>query len=190
MDHAANEFSSMFLVGIALGMLALGAAGGFLFAKNRRTGPVPEREPNKPPLKPDEDVDVPTAPISPMVSMARSPHDRHRDLEVGNAIVKKIELLEFVLKSGDKQTRESLIQQVRLVKDDFQGLLGNCSFRPFDYAPGTIIDFAMRSRIQIVEGRAGDGRTVIVKTLRCGFVYEPGGDEEPVVIRKAEVEIG
>ncbi len=43
--------------------------------------------------------------------------------------------------------------------------------------------------IEIVEGKAGEGRTVIVKTLRCGFVYEAGGDEDPVVIRKAEVEI-
>jgi hypothetical protein len=48
----------------------------------------------------------------------------------------------------------------------------------------------MRSRIQIVEGKAGDERTRIVRTLRCGFVYEPGAGDDPVVIRKAEVEIG
>ena len=186
MDQAANPFNLMLLVGVALSMLTLGAFAGLLFAKSRRTELTPEMAPSKL----NEEMDAPTAPISPMVSMARSPHDRHRDLAVGNSIVKNIELLEFVLKSGDKQTKDNLIQQIRLVKEEFHGLLGNCSFRPFDYEPGTIIDAAMRSRIRIVEGKGGDDRTIIVKTLRCGFLYDAGGDEEPVVIRKAEVEIG
>lgn len=190
MDQATYNLSVILLVGIGSGML--GALAGFLFAGNRRTGPAREaaREAATPHSSREEDADDPTAPISPMVSMARSPHDRHRDLAVGDSIVKNIELLEFILKSGDKQTRENLIQQIRLVKEDFQRLLGSCSFRPFDYAPGTVVDAGMRSRIRIVEGKGGGGdRTKIVRTLRCGFLYEAGGDEEPVVIRKAEVEI-
>lgn len=52
------------------------------------------------------------------------------------------------------------------------------------------MDGETRARIQIVGGRTGDGPTRILKTVRCGYLYEPGGGEDPVVIRKAEVEIG
>lgn len=140
--------------------------------------------------QPEEETDDPTAPITPMIEIGRSPHDRHRDLNVGNALVKNIGMLEFILKGGERQDKEELVRQISLIKNDFQSLLGNCSFPLYEYAPGTIVDAMMRNRIRIVEGRAGDERTEIVKTLPCGFLYEPGGGEDPVVIRKAEVEIG
>ena len=171
---------------IALVAALAGAGAGFWFARREKGAPVaapiamPEAEEN----------DDPTAPITPLVEIARSPHDQHRDLAIGNAVVKSIDLLEVVLRSGERQTRESMLGQLGLLKEDFHGLLGSCSFRAFSYAAGTLVDGPMRSRIQIVGGRAGDGPSRIKKTVRCGFVYEAGGGEDPVVIRKAEVEIG
>lgn len=142
------------------------------------------------PEEPDpEENEDPTAPITPLVEIARSPHDRHRDLSIGNSLVKSIDLLEVVLRSGERQSRESMLGQLALLKGDFQGLLGSCSYLAFSYDAGTIVDGEVRARIQIVGGRSGDGPTRILKTIRCGYLYEPGGGEEPVVIRKAEVEI-
>lgn len=174
-----------FLLPAAIGLAAF--AMGFFLAR-KFAGGTGSTSPALP--QPEEDADDPTAPITPMIEIGRSPHDLHRDLAVGNALVKNIEMLEFILKGGERQEKEELVRQIGLIKNDFQSLLGNCSFRPYEYASGTIVDAVMRSRIQIVEGKAGEERTKIVKTVRCGFLYEPGGGEDPVVIRKAEVEIG
>lgn len=187
MEQPTESVSIVFVVGMGLALLLLGLTVGFLLG--RRRAPSPEKQPEVSDKK-DEETDDPTAPIMPMVEMGRSPHDRHRDLAVGNAVVKSIEWLELVLKSGDRQTKEAIIEQLGLVKNDFHGLLSNCSFRAFDFPAGTVIDGAMRSRIKIVEGSSGEQSTRIVRTIRCGFFYEPGGDEEPVLIRKTEVEIG
>jgi len=186
LDVASTSMTLLALA--AAGALVVGLAAGFYLGK-RRFVATPEVT-STPPAQQFEDSDEPTAPITPMIEMGRSPHDRHRDLAVGNSLVKNIEMLEFILKGGERRDKDELIRQITLLKSDFHSLLGNCSFRPFEYAPGTVVEAGMRSRIQIVEGKAGEERTKIVKTLRCGFLYEPGGGEDPVVIRKAEVEIG
>lgn len=185
--NAMNAVTGLppFLLPAAIGLVAF--AIGFFLARKFAGGTGPASPPVP---QPEEDSDDPTAPITPMIEIGRSPHDRHRDLTVGNALVKNIEMLEFILKGGERQDKDELVRQIGLIKNDFQSLLGNCSFRPYEYAPGTIVETGIRNRIQIVEGRAGEERTKIVKTLRCGFLYEPGGGEDPVVIRKAEVEIG
>lgn len=165
-----------------------GAVGGFWFGRQGRVAievPAPVPVADEP-----EENDDPTAPITPLVEIARSPHDRHRDLAIGNSLVKSIDLLEVVLRSGERQSQESLLGQLALLKGDFQGLLAGCSYRAFSYDSGTVVDGETRARIQIVGGRSGDGPTRILKTVRCGYLYEPGGGEDPVVIRKAEVEIG
>jgi len=198
MEPSSNSFSFGLLVGLIPGLIALGVFLGFLFARKQAgsacpvVSPVPVMDP---PVTteisvPEDDGDDPTAPISPIVEMSRSPHDRHRDLSVGNALVKNLELLELLLKSGENQTKESLLRQLGLVSEELQALLPGCSFRAFSYEPGAFVDGEMRSRIRIIEGTSGEGRTRIVKTLRCGFLYNAGDGEEPIVIRKAEVEIG
>jgi hypothetical protein len=189
MDQDMEAISVVVFVIVTVGTLVAGLIGGFYFAKAAGEI-VPPGPPAASQVDNEEDSDDPTAPITPMIEIGRSPHDRHRDLTVGNALVKNIEMLEFILKGGERQDKDELVRQIGLIKNDFHSLLGNCSFRPFEYAPGTVVEAGMRSRIQIVEGRAGEERTKIVKTLRCGFLYEPGGGEDPVVIRKAEVEIG
>lgn len=136
------------------------------------------------------EVDEPTAPITPVVEIARSPHDRLRDLTIGNALVTNLDRLETVLRSGEHQTRESMLEQLALVRDDLGQLFDDCAFRRFEFEPGTLVDSSIRSRIQIVAGSSGGGPTRIVRTIRCGYLYEPGGDEASAVIRKAEVEIG
>lgn len=164
----------------------IGAGAGYGFGRRQQ----PAVELPGIPEKPDpEENDDPTAPITPLVEIARSPHDRHRDLAIGNSLVKSIDLLEVVLRSGERQSRESMLGQLGLLKGDFQGLLGSCSYLAFSYDAGTLVDGEVRARIQIVGGRSGDGPTRILQTIRCGYLYEPGGGEEPVVIRKAEVEI-
>lgn len=166
----------------------VGAVAGFWFGRKGRVTievPAPAPVADEP-----EENDDPTAPITPLVEIARSPHDRHRDLAIGNSLVKSIDLLEVVLRSGERQSQESLLGQLALLKGDFQGLLSGCSYRAFSYDPGAVVDGETRARIQIVGGRSGDGPTRILKTVRCGYLYEPGGGEDPVVIRKAEVEIG
>jgi hypothetical protein len=171
-------------------LLFVGVVGtGIGYWIGRRPQPVVE-SPTIPEEPDPEENEDPTAPITPLVEIARSPHDRHRDLSIGNSLVKSIDLLEVVLRSGERQSSESMLGQLALLKGDFQGLLGSCSYLAFSYEAGTVVDGEVRARIQIVGGRSGDGPTRILKTVRCGYLYEPGGGEEPVVIRKAEVEIG
>lgn len=136
------------------------------------------------------EADEPTAPITPVIEIARSPHDRLRDLTIGNALVTNLDRLDTVLRSGGHQTRESMLAQLALVRDDLGQLCDSCAFRPFSYEPGTVVDASVRARIQIVSGRSDDGPTRIARTIRCGYLYEPGGGEASAVIRKAEVEIG
>lgn len=173
--------------GILIILAALAGAGvGFRIARGSRPGEVETGSTEADP----EEGDDPTAPITPLVEMARSPHDRHRDLAIGNSLVKSIDLLEAVLRNGGNQSRERMVEQLSLIQGDIQGLLASCSYHAFSYEAGKVVDSETRSRIQIVGGRAGDGPTRITKTIRCGYLYEPGGGDEPVVIRKAEVEIG
>lgn len=142
------------------------------------------------PPPPTADSDDPTAPITPVIEIARSPHDRLRDLSIGNALITNLDRLETVLRSGEHQTRESMLAQLALVRDDLGQLCENCAFHPFSFEPGTLVDPSIRARIQIVGGSSGEGPTRIARTIRCGYLYEPGGDEASAVIRKAEVEIG
>ncbi|MCB1206580.1 MAG: hypothetical protein KDN18_20135 [Verrucomicrobiae bacterium] len=173
--------------GILIILAALAGAGvGFRIAQGFRPGEVETGSAGAD----SEEGDDPTAPITPLVEIARSPHDRHRDLAIGNSLVKSIDLLDVVRRSGENQTRESLLDQLGLLRGDFQGLLESCSYVAFSYEAGTIVDGGARARIQIVGGHSGEGPTRITKTIRCGYLYEPGGGDEPVVIRKAEVEIG
>lgn len=137
----------------------------------------------------DDDDDEPTAPIAPIVTMGSSPHDRHRDLTVGNSLIKSIDLLESLIKSGSKQSKADVVKQLGILQGDFFGLLKECSFKTYSFDPGTLVTASMRSRIVIVSGEAGEGPTKIAETLRCGYLYQDGSDE-PVIIRKAEVEIG
>lgn len=169
-------------------LFAAGIGAGVGYWIGRQQHPAVE-SPIIPETPDPEENDDPTAPITPLVEIARSPHDRHRDLAIGNSLVKSMDLLEVVLRSGERQSRESMLGQLGLLKGDFQGLLGSCSYLAFSYDAGTLVDGEVRARIQIVGGRSGDGPTRILKTIRCGYLYEPGGGEEPVVIRKAEVEI-
>lgn len=98
-----------------------GAVAGFWFGRQGRAEvelPAPVSVADEP-----EENDDPTAPITPLVEIARSPHDRHRDLAIGNSLVKSIDLLDVVLRSGERQSQESLLGQLALLKSDFQGLL-------------------------------------------------------------------
>lgn len=175
-----------FTLNLLLIAAGIGAAVGYGLGRRRQPAIGP---PIIPEMPDPEENDDPTAPITPLVEIARSPHDRHRDLAIGNSLVKSIDLLEVVLRSGERQSRENLLGQLGLLKGDFQGLLGGCSYLAFSYEAGTLVDGEVRARIQIVAGRSGDGPTRILKTVRCGYLYKPGGGEDPVVIRKAEVEI-
>ena len=137
----------------------------------------------------EEEKEDPTAPISPIVAMSSSPHDSHRDLTVGNSLVKSIDLLDSLIRSGNRQSKADVVKQLDILQSDFIGLLKHCSFKPFEFDPGTQVTAAMRSRIVIVDGQSGDGPTKIAATLRCGYLYQDGS-EDPVIIRKAEVKIG
>ena len=83
-----------FFLPATIGLTAF-AVGLFLARKFAdSTGPA------SPPVpQPEEDADDPTAPITPMIEIGHSPHDRHRDLSVGNALVKNIEMLESILEN-------------------------------------------------------------------------------------------
>lgn len=137
----------------------------------------------------EEEEEDPTAPISPIVAMSSSPHDSHRDLTVGNALVESIDLLDSLIRSGNRQSKADVVKQLDILQGDFIGLLKHCSFKSFEFETGTQVTAAMRSRIVIVDGQSSDGPTKIVETLRSGYLYQDGS-EDPVIIRKAEVKIG
>lgn len=171
---------------IPLLLLAGAAGGGAGFLLARRRGESAKSATERPPV---DETDDATAPIAPVVAIARSPHDRHRDLGIGNSLVKSLDLIDALLKSGERQTKESLIGQVGLLRTVFEGLLGSCSFRLYAPEAGSIVDPETRSRIQVVGGRSGDGPSRIARVVREGVLYEPGGGEPPQIVRKAEVEI-
>lgn len=81
MDQDMEAISGVVFVVVTVSTLVAGLIGGFYFAKaaGEIVPPVPQ---------PEEETDDPTAPITPMIEIGRSPHDRHRDLNVGNALIK------------------------------------------------------------------------------------------------------
>lgn len=154
-------------------------------ATGKRGTPVAPPEPEI--ASPEEEEEDPTAPIVPMIEMSRSPHDRHRDLAVGKGIVRQIDFLDTMMKSAAKKGDADTSNQLALLRKEFEGLLKECSVEAFDYAPETIVSAEMRSRIQIIGGSTRDGeRTRISETIRCGFIYLHG-DDDTMIIRKAEV---
>ncbi|MEM1441205.1 MAG: hypothetical protein AAGF67_02615 [Verrucomicrobiota bacterium] len=137
--------------------------------------------------KPAEEEEDPTAPIVPMVEMARSPHDRHRDLSVGKGIVKQIDFLDAMIKSAEKKGDTETGNQLILLRKEFTALLKECAIEAFEYDSDTVVSADMRSRIQIVGGSTREGeRTRISETILCGFLYLHG-DEDTMILRKAEV---
>ncbi|MDF1825821.1 MAG: hypothetical protein P1U68_14335 [Verrucomicrobiales bacterium] len=163
--------------------LILGWVMGRLSMK--KSAPLLPTEPEK--AVNEEEEDDPTAPIVPMIEMARSPHDRHRDLAVGKGIVRQIDFLDTMMKSAEKKGDSDTANQLALLRKEFEGLLKECAVEAFDFPPETIVSAVMRGQIQIVGGSTADGeRTRIAEMVRCGFTYLHG-DEDPMIIRKAEV---
>ncbi|MEM9018787.1 MAG: hypothetical protein AAGC68_17395 [Verrucomicrobiota bacterium] len=122
--------------------------------------------------------------------MARSPHDRLRDLNIGKGIVKRVDFLDAMITSSAKRKEKETVKQLELLRRDFVELLEQCFVEPFEFAPGTPVSAMMRTRIQIVGGKSREGeQTKIAETVRCGFLYTHA-DEEEMVLRKAEVTIG
>lgn len=174
----------VFALPVAVGVIALilGVIIGKLSGKKPAASP-----PEEPKGEPEEEEEDPTAPIVPMIEMARSPHDRHRDLAVGKGIVRQIDFLDTMMKSAEKKGDSDTKNQLALLRKEFEGLLKECAVEAFEYSPETIVSAEMRSRIQIIGGSTRDGeRTRIAETIRCGFTYLHG-DEDTMIIRKAEV---
>ncbi len=180
----AVETLPPFVLPVAVGVMAF--LVGFFVAKLMGG--------SKPPSAPEETVDEepeeeedPTAPIVPMIEMARSPHDRHRDLTVGKGIVRQIDFLDAMIKSATKKNDQDSKNQLALLRKEFIALLKECSVEPFDYSADTVVSAEMRSRIQIIGGSTREGeRTRIAETILCGFIYLHG-DEDTMILRKAEV---
>lgn len=180
-----SEGFGLVLVGIA-GLVFL--VVGFFFGKRfspsesvRKTAPVE--------VEGEEEVEDPTAPIAPMIEMARSPHDRHRDLSVGRSLVQQIDFLESMIKAAVKKGDSETEGQLQILRKEFLALLGECSVEAFEFASGTVIDSDVRSRIRIVGGEVKGERSVVAETVQCGYLYLHG-DEDTMIIRKAEIRIG
>lgn len=135
-----------FVFGLLLGKLS-----------GRKRGAAPDSEPEIPEAEEGEEQDDPTAPIVPMIEMARSPHDRHRDITVGKGIVRQIDFLDSMIKSATKKGDADTLNQLVLLRKEFVSLLRECSVEAFTYDPGTIVSAEMRSRIQVVGGSTRDG---------------------------------
>ena len=180
----ALESLPPYILPLVVGLICFFA--GLVVARRKRPQEpeaVAEAEPEK---EPEEEED-PTAPIVPMVEMARSPHDRHRDLTVGKGIVRQIDFLDAMIKSAASKGDSDMENQLRLLRKEFTGLLNECAIESFDYAADTPVSAEMRSRIQIVGGSSREGeRTLIAETILCGFLYLHG-DEDTMILRKAEV---
>lgn len=183
------DLFSSWLVPVFLTLAAL--ALGFLlgrFAGGRR-GSSPAKHPTPSVVSvPDDDTDEPTAPIAPMVEMARSPHDRHRDLAVGRALVKRIDLLDDMVRHAARRRDSRVEEQLSLLRRDLVELLRECSVESFHFSDGDVVTADMRREIQIVGGKAVGERTVISETVLCGFRYRHDA-EETMILRKAEVVI-
>ena len=169
---------------LLVGAAAAGTGAGFLLGRRRREPlrPAPER----PPVEEAED---PTAPITPVIEMARSPHDRHRDLAMGRSLIETLDYFDAILESANRPDREDVFSQLAVMRGHFRDLLRVCSLRSIAFSDGESVDSLARSRIQVVGGNPGDGPARIRRTVRCGYLYEPGDGEAPRVVRKAEVEL-
>ncbi|MDA7920395.1 hypothetical protein N9B73_01460 [Verrucomicrobiales bacterium] len=101
--------------------------------------------------------------------MSSSPHDSHRDLTVDNSLVKSIDLLDSLIRSGNRQSKADVVKQLDILQSDFIGLLKHCSFKSFAFEPGTQVTAAMRSRMaQKAPSKSGSPATTLVQTLH-GF---------------------
>ncbi|MDF1851124.1 MAG: hypothetical protein P1U85_09840 [Verrucomicrobiales bacterium] len=137
----------------------------------------------------EEEEDEPTAPISPLIELSRSPHDRHRDLAVGKGVIRQIDRLDSMIEAAEKKRGGNEAEPLRLIRDEFTALLSECSITPYEFDEGIPVTTEMRKRIQIIGGTAAEGQpTRIAKTVLCGFLYEHG-EEEILILRKAEVQI-
>lgn len=157
---------------------------GFLLGKRKTP---PESLPVE--IEGGEEADDPTAPISPVVEMARSPHDRHRDLAVGNSLIKQIDFVESMLKHAEKKGDGELEKQLQILRNEFLDLLDECAIEAFVFSPGTVIDTEVRNRIQIVGGEVKGDRSVVAETVQRGYLYLHG-DDQTMIVRKAEIMIG
>jgi hypothetical protein len=172
------------LIVLPVGAAIAGAGAGFLLGCRRREPARPQ--PERAPVGETED---PTAPITPVIEMARSPHDRHRDLEIGRSLIESLDYFDAILESANRRNREDVFSQLALMREHFRDLLRVCSLRSIAFSDGESVDSLARSRIQVVGGTPGDGPARIRRTVRCGYLYEPGDGETPRVVRKAEVEL-
>lgn len=183
MDEVGLSFLSLILIGAGVGVIFL-----FLLIFGMRRNPA-KRADSSTVVPSTEDDDEPTAPIVPMVEMSRSPHDRHRDLTVAKAIVKRLDQLDAMIKNAAKRNDDEMAGQLALFRDEMISLLRECSVEKFEFAPGALVDTEMRSRIQIVGGESKGGPSKIAETVRCGFRYIHD-EEDTMILRKAEVVIG
>lgn len=135
----------------------------------------------------DED-DTITAPIMPFVEFGRSPHERHRDLTIAKALIKRLDMLDSIIQNCAKKGDDDTEKQLLLLRSELLALLAECSVEDFDYKEGTVVDSIVRKRILVIEGSPQGERTLIARTIRGGFLYRDA-DEDPVVLRKAEVAI-
>jgi hypothetical protein len=190
--------TSIFSLGFGLAAVVLisvaAFAMGWFFGRSRsssKSNPATRSDTSlEVPGDPGEEEEDPTAPIAPMVEMSRSPHDRHRDLSVGKSLVRQIDFLDAMILAATKKKDEELLSQLTLLHDEFETLLKDCSVEPFSFEPDTVVSAEMRARIQIVAGTSDpEQRTRIAETVQCGYLYAHG-DEDSMILRKAEVKIG
>lgn len=134
----------------------------------------------------DDSGDDPTAPT---VGMSHSHHDRQRDLTIAKTIIERLDQLDAMIESATKQNNNEMAGQLELFRDEIAALLRECEVEKFEFAPGTTVDVETRSRIEIVGGESTDGPAQITETVRCGFRYSHG-DENTIILRKAEVMVG
>lgn len=186
-EYTVIEWEGFGIVLIGIVGLVFLAVGFFL---GKRSTPSKAAENAGPvEVEGEEEAEDPTAPIAPMIEMARSPHDRHRDLSVGKSLVQQIDFLESMIKAAVKKGDRQSEDQLQILRKEFVALLGECSVEAFEFASGTVIDSDTRNRIQIVGGEVKGERSVVAETVQCGYLYLHG-DEDTMIIRKAEILIG
>ena len=116
-------------------------------------------------------------------------------------LIERVELLDDMLRQyKGKWFFPKIAEQLNLLRDSFITMLKNHSVDQFDLAPGSELTVDARSRIHLITEEElsnsrrkrkfpakvnGKRNTIVVETLRPGYVYRKGAED--VVIRKAEV---
>ena len=106
--------------------------------------------------------------------------------------IKRIDLLDSIIKHIDDTESGNLVEQLRLLRKSMLDMLRMHNISEYKINPGTKVDVATRHKIEITNDLRESGQAAepksgkVLETLKTGFISAPA-DSKTRILRKAEV---